>query len=152
MTTKIKISSRVLKNCVEKGGDLILEIDLDTKELAGYPQGDEVFLRSHFNDVPENYNSDVCLAANQMLVYVNDEPFSLTRTTARAIKILYEQPGHALNYVDFAKKYYEVDNLKHNESNKICDRAVRHVNDALRKGGVPLQLIRSNSVVYLKKR
>lgn len=147
--TIIKISKKTLKSCVNKDGDLTLTLDLDVRELEDYPQGDEIFLRSHKDDNPENYNDTLCLASNQLLIYVHGESFRISRAMMRATKILYEQMKHELDYVEFAKLYSENPGLSYKDCNEVCNSACKLVNKKYMEKNIPVRLRRSESVVRL---
>lgn len=149
--TEIVISQKTLKTCVQKGGDLILKLDLDATQIQDFPQGNEIFIRSKKDDMPENYNDDVCLVANQNSIWVNGQSYWLKRASKKALLILYNQPEFMIDYVEFAKMYSGEDKITVSRSNIIVNSAMRHTNSYFFEHNIPLVIKRYNSIVRLEK-
>lgn len=149
--TIVKISNEVLRKCVQQGGDLVVELDLDSTQIEHFPQGDEIFLRSKKYDLPENYNHELCLAENQRIVYVHDVPYWLKPAQFKVMKILYEQPEFMLDYIQFACAYADCEKLTSKVANEKVVSAVKHTNNYFRMKNIPLVVKRYNGVVRLEK-
>ena len=149
--TEIVISRKTLKSCVNRDGNLVLIIDFDATQDENFPKGDEIFSRTKKDDMPENYNNDICLVKNRHMVYVNDEPFALKDAQYRTVKILYEQPGHKVYYKMFAKLYSDENTNDPKRCNDVVNSAMRHSNIYFLKNNIPLMIKRDESDIVLVK-
>lgn len=153
---EISISSRTLKSCVQHGGNLVLNIDLDVTQVEHFPTGDEeVFMKSKKNVFPENYtDKGICLVANQRIVFVDGQSYWLRKRPLDAITILYNQFGHMLDYIEFAKQYHSLDSdtkLSPKEAGKTANSVVKYVNNYFIEKHIPLILKRYEGLIILEQ-
>lgn len=147
---KINVTNRMLKRCAQENGDLLITLDVDPTKLEGFPQAYEIPLRSGKWDKHPEYNSKCCLMENSYIVYVYDEPYSLSDAAYRAIKALYFEPRHTVKFELFAQRYKKGDDeIAPEEANQIAQSAVTYANRYFAKKKIPLRLKRSNSNVIL---